>query len=185
MGEYMGEFFAGGKKMSGDHIDQGFSSGDLSPVSLFPPGQPFHEWQRPRARMASGKARKNLRNALRRADSPNFACLIMLLVSSIEVTFGHVECAKVTFELIGEFGLQVESLNGTYSQAVKHLVEAIIRDFAARIEARDMPYWVFSHFIKAPFSFQRVMERFEIDGSGSCDDDDMRAVVEFSAKNTF
>merc|ERR1711915_965827 len=165
MGEYMGEFFAGGKKMSGDHIDQGFSSGDLSPVSLFPPGQPFHEWQRPRARMASGKARKNLRNALRRADSPNFACLIMLLVSSIEV--------------IGEFGLQVESLNGTYSQAVKHLVEAIIRDFAARIEARDMPYWVFSHFIKAPFSFQRVMERFEIDGSGSCDDDDMRAVVEF------
>merc|ERR1712007_102741 len=141
----------------------GFSSGDPSPISLFPPDEKRFLTPNQEQRLSSTRARKNLRNVLRRANSPNFSTFIILLVKSIEVCLDHF----------------AEAYNGTYSAAVGTLIEVIVKNLAIRLRTQTMPYWVFSRIVKAPFSFGRALENFKIDGAGHCSDDDIKIVTEF------
>merc|ERR1711924_250775 len=180
----MGELIVGRNNpimtMNIDTTHTGFSSGDPSPISLFPPDEkrfltPYQE-----QRLSSTRARKNLRNVLRRANSPNFSTFIISLVKSIEVCLGYHICARITF-MLSDVCLDhfAEAYNGTYSAAVGTLLEVIVKNLAIRLRTQTMPYWVFSRVVKAPFSFGRALENFKIDGAGHCSDDDIKIVTDF------
>merc|ERR1711934_863804 len=175
----MGEYIAGRKNllMSDLNIENsGFSSGDPSPVSLFPPVLPDEAYVVQKTRtMSPGTARKTLRNVLRRAESPNFTRFVLALITNIILG----DDKRISFSTSGEYGFCIEICGGTFAQAVNKLIQHLTRDIASRLKHKDMPYWVFSHIIKAPFSFACALGRFEINGSEICSDDDIFVVTEF------